>query len=312
MGDGQARGPTAQRLDDREALFQRRAEVLPSGHRVRHIQIVRPDAVPQQLLHQLLHGLRVVVDTLQQHGLRTEGATGAGELGEGFFGGGVELGRVVEVDVDEDRVVPGDHPTEVVGDSLRQVMRDTGVDADDLDMRDIAQVLEEVLETPVRQHQGVAAGEYDVADLGVLAQVLERRVELVERDLLRISDLAAARAKPTVGRADGADQEEDAVGIPVCDVRDRRIRIFAERVNDPVDDLVLVRRRDVLVPKGVAGLLDRSESRGCDSEVELVDRLLYRYAIDVLLAEGLNELVDRGQALLEYLLPLPHTHLAPT
>ncbi len=244
--------------------------------------------------------------------MRAEGATGAGELGEGLFGGGVELGRVVEVDVDEDRVVLGDHPTEIVGDPLRQVMRDAGVDADDLDVRDVAQVLEEVLETPVRQHQGVAAGEDDVANLGMLAQVLERRIELVERDLLRISDLAAARAKPTVGRADGADQEEDAVGVPVRDIRDRRILVLAERVDDSVDDLVLVGRGDVLIPKGVAGLLDRSERRGRDSEVELVDRLLHRYAIDVLLAEGLNELIDRRQALLEHLLPLPHTHLVPT
>ena len=54
------------------------AEMLGARHRIGHVQVVRADAVLEQLLHQLLHDLRIVVDPLQQDRLRAQRATGVG------------------------------------------------------------------------------------------------------------------------------------------------------------------------------------------------------------------------------------------
>ena len=66
--------------------------------------------------------------------------------------------------------------------------------------------------------------------------VLERRLVLVERDLLGIADLAAPRAEAAVARADRAHEEQHAVRIPVRDVRHRRVAVLVERVDHAVDD----------------------------------------------------------------------------
>ena len=66
---------------------------------------------------------------------------------------------------------------------------------------------------------------------GCARDVLERRVVLVERNLLRVADLAAPRAEAAVARADRADEEEHAVGIAVRDVRHRRVAVLVERVD---------------------------------------------------------------------------------
>src|SRR5919107_1048023 len=60
---------------------------------------------------------------------------------------------------------------------------------------------EDGLESPVIEQQRVAARHDDVADLGVLFEVLKRTLELRHRDLLRISHLAAAGAEPAVAGA---------------------------------------------------------------------------------------------------------------
>ena len=57
-------------------------------------------------------------------------------------------------------------------------------------------------------------------------EVLERRLELGHRDLLRIADLPPPGAEPAVGGADRGDQEERPVGIAVGDVRHRAVRIL--------------------------------------------------------------------------------------
>ena len=114
---------------------------------------------------------------------------------------------------------------------------------DDLDVRDRAELLEDVLQPAVAQHHRVAAAQDHVADLGVLAQVLERRIVLVERNLLRVADLAPPRAEPAVARAHRAHEEESAVRIPVRDVRHRRVAVLVERVDDAVDDVELLDRR---------------------------------------------------------------------
>jgi len=74
----------------------------------------------------------------------------------------------------------------------------------------------------------------------------------------------------------------------VRQVRDRRIRVLVERIDDAVLDDQLMGRRDVLDPERVAGAADELQRRRGDAEVEAVDRLLDRLAVDVLGAEALS------------------------
>src|ERR687895_196128 len=98
---------------------------------------------------------------------------------------------------------------------------DSAPDAYDFDVRYLSQLLKDVLETAVREHHRIATRENDVANLGVLTDVLERRVVLVERDLFGVANLAAASAEAAVGRTDGADEEQRAIRVAVRDVRHR-------------------------------------------------------------------------------------------
>ena len=188
------------------------------------------------------------------------------------------------------------HLAELRRDALGQVRRDAAADADDLDVRDRAQILEEILEAPVAQHHRIAAGHDDVANLRMLADVLERRVVLIERDLLRVADLAASRAEAAVARADRAHEEEHAIGIAVRDVRHRRVGVLVERVDDAVDDVELLDRRDVLIPHRVADALDLIERGRRDAHLEVLERRLQRLDIDDVVAELLGQLVQRGDA----------------
>src|SRR5678815_5776608 len=198
------------------------------------------------------------------------------------------------------------HLTEFRRDAGRQVRRDPTAEADNLDVRDLTQALEEVLEPPVGEHHRVAARHDHVADLRVLAEILEGRLVLVERDLFGVADFAAARAEPAVRRADGTHQEECPVGISMRDVRDRRVTVFVERVDHAVDDVELLDRGHVLLPHRVPDLLDRAQDVRRETHLEIVERRLQAIDIDDVGPVPISELVEGIDALVEDLLPVTH------
>lgn len=70
----------------------------------------------------------------------------------------------------------------------------------------------------IGQKEGIAAAEEDIADFGVLADVLQSGLELgVKVVVLGIRDKPAAGAVAAIGSATVCDEEEDAVGIAVND-----------------------------------------------------------------------------------------------
>ena len=101
-------------------------------------------------------------------------------------------------------------------------------DADDLDVRNRAKLLEEILQSSVAQHHRVPAAHDYVADLGMLAQILKSRLVLIERNLLRIAHLATSCAEPAIRGADRTHEKQRAVRIPVCNVRHRRVAVLIE------------------------------------------------------------------------------------
>jgi hypothetical protein len=98
---------------------------------------------------QPLHGLDVVVDALEQHRLVVERDARARELVAGPQGLRGELARVVEVDVDPQRVVLLQHLAQLVVDALREGHGHAAADADDLEVRDGPQLREDALELGV-------------------------------------------------------------------------------------------------------------------------------------------------------------------
>jgi hypothetical protein len=263
-------------------------------------------------VHQLHHHFRVVVDALEQHCLAAERYTGSRQAIERGDRRRSQLARVIEVRVHEDRMVLLDHLAELRRDTLRQVRGDPASDTNDLDVRDRAKLLEDVLQPPVAQHHGISAAQNHVADLGVLTEIRERRIELIERNLFRIADLATPRAEPAIGGAHRADEKQRAVRIPVRDVRHWRIAILIEGVDDAVDDVELLHGRDVLIPHRIAHFLDLLESSGSDSHLEVVECRLQRLDVDDVVAELFRQLLQTRDALiLDDLLPIAHACTTP-
>ena len=87
-----------------------------------------------------------------------------------------DLVRMVEVEVDPERVVLLEHLAQLVVDPLRQEDRHARADPDDLDVGDLAEAAKDLLEQLRGEGQAVAAGDQDVADLRRPAQVLELRL----------------------------------------------------------------------------------------------------------------------------------------
>ena len=126
---------------------------------------------------------------------RRQLVAGAGELGRDLVG-------VVEVDVDPDRVVLGEHLAQLVVDPLRQEDRHPGADPDDLDVGDLAQAAEDALEQLRGEGQAVAARDEHVADLRRAADVVELRLVVAAVEVLgRVADDPAPGAVPAVRRA---------------------------------------------------------------------------------------------------------------
>src|SRR5439155_14906837 len=92
-----------------------------------------------------------------------------------------QLTRVIEVGVHEYRMIFLHHLAELRRDPFRQMRGNSASDADDLDVRNSAKLLEEILQSSIAQHHRVPAAHDYVADLGVLAQILKSRLVLIER-----------------------------------------------------------------------------------------------------------------------------------
>ncbi len=263
-------------------------------------------------MHQLHHHLGVVVDSLEQHRLAAERDAGSRQAVQRGNGGRRQLARVIEMRVHEDRVVLLHHLAEFRRNPLRKVRGDATSDPDDLDMRDRAKLLKEIFQSPVAQHHRIATAHDDVADLRVLAEILERRIVLIERDLLGITDFAPSRAEAAVGRANRAHQKECAVRIPVSDVRHRRVAVLIERINHAVDDVELFDGRHVLIPHRIAHFLDLLESSGSDPHLEVVESGLQSLDVNDVAPELFGQLLETRDALiLDDLLPIAHACTTP-
>ncbi len=252
----------AQALHDLEALADRRPEVAGALDEVALVQVVRPDPVRDELVDQRALDVDAVVDAREQHALVADRQAGPRQLVDRARDLGRDLVGVVEVQVDPERVVLLEHLAQLVVDALRQEDRDAAADADDLDVRDLAQAAQDLLEQLRRKGQAVAAGDQDVADLRRPAQVLELRLVVAAVEVLgRVADDARPRAVPAVRRALRRDEHQDPVRVAVDEPGHRGVAVLGERVlHHRGEGVVLGRDRDDLAADGVVGVVGVDEA----------------------------------------------------
>src|SRR2546427_7913320 len=123
--------------------------------------------------------------------------------------------RVVEVRVDVQRVVLLQDRAQRRRDPLREMARHAAPDPDDLDMIDRPEPSADLVDPAVGEEERVAPRQDDVADLRVLLEIPERPLELAHRDLVGVSDFAAARAGTAAGRAHRPGREQRAGWVAV-------------------------------------------------------------------------------------------------
>ena len=185
----------AQPLHDLEALADRRPEVPGSLDQVALVQVVGPDPVRDELVDERALDVDAVVHAGEQDALVADRQAGLGQLVDRARDLRRDLVRMVEVEVDPERVVLLEHLAQLVVDPLRQEDRHPRADPDDLDVGDLAEAAQDRLEQLRRERQAVAAGDQHVADLRGPAQVLELGLVVAAVEVLgRVADDPRPRA----------------------------------------------------------------------------------------------------------------------
>ena len=136
----------AQPFHDLDPLADRGAEMARALDQVALVDVVGPDAVLDQPMNERPHDVDAVVDPGEQYRLIAERDAGAGDPVGGAGDFGRDLVGMVEMEVHPKRVVLGEHVAQLVVDALRQEDRHARSDADDLDVRDLAQAAQDRLE----------------------------------------------------------------------------------------------------------------------------------------------------------------------
>ncbi len=168
------------------------------------------------------HDGPVVIDLTEQDRLVAQGNAGIGQAPQGVTRFGGQLPGMVGVDADEKRVVSAEHGAELRGNALGQENGDAGADAEELDMRNGAQLAEQKVELLVAQQEGVAPAQQHVPDCGMAADIIHLAVELrMEVVAGGIADEARAGAIAAIGGTPIGDQKKDAVGVAVDQSRHR-------------------------------------------------------------------------------------------
>ena len=168
-----AAGVAAQALHDLEALADGRPEMAGALDQVALVEVVRPDPVLDQLVDERALDVDAVVDAGQQDRLVADRQAGPGQLVDRPADLRRDLVRVVEVEVDPQRVVLLEHLAQLVVDPLGQEDGHPRADPDDLDVGDLAQAAQDRLEQLRGEGQAVAAADQHVPDLRRPAQVVE-------------------------------------------------------------------------------------------------------------------------------------------
>src|SRR6267378_1656022 len=117
----------------------------------------------------------------------------------------------------------------------------------------------------IRQEQGVAAGENDVAHFGMLAQVGNGLFEFAFLEESWFPNQPFSRAEPTINRTLVRHHQQDTIRIAMDKMWDWTHEVFLERIILRFEVVHLSDIRDHLFPNGVALFFHRRHHRGGNS-----------------------------------------------
>ena len=262
-GHAVAAGVTAQALDDLDTLAEGCAEVLQTHRQVALVDVVRTYTYLDDLMHELLHHVNAVVDTAQQHALVAQGDTGVGQHLASTAGLGSHLVGMVEVGIDPDGMILLQHVAQLGRDALRAHDGSAGTQANDLDVRNLPQLRDDILKSLIAHHQSVTAREQDVTHGGRVADILESLLDAIDAALVvGLTGKAATGAVTAVHRAHVGDQEQHAIGITVCQAGRGRILILMQGVEQIGSDLMCLKAGgDALAAHGIVRIIGIDEAQ---------------------------------------------------
>ena len=251
-----------QAADDFHAFGDGGAEVFGAGDRVALIDVVRLDPHLHQVVDETPHDVGVVVHALEQDRLRAQRDASVRQQAARLLRFVAAFVGVQEVQAHPERVVLAQHARELGRDALRQNGRDLCAEADDLNVRDGAEVRKDEFDPVVAQGQRVAAGDQHVADLRLAPDVVEDHLEAARAGGDRaMADHAGTRAVAAVGRTEVGRQQQHPVGIAVDQSGNRALMLFAERVVRFARATPhLVHRRDHRAADGLVRIRGRDET----------------------------------------------------
>ena len=222
-----------QRAQQRLPVLDAGAQMRGPGREVAMMQVVGLDAVLDERAHQRAERIRIVIDAAQQHALAQHRDAGIDDPRAGRARLLGQLARMVGMQHHVGALARRLECTNECGrNPVRRHHRHAAVHAHDLDVLDRTQRAHDFAQPPRRQDQRIAAGQDDLPDVGMRADVIERRRQRGARQRLPAArpDHLAAEAEPAIDRTHVHELEQYAVGIAMHDAFDRTVRVVADRI----------------------------------------------------------------------------------
>ena len=205
--------------------------MLDALHQIALEQVVGTHADLDQTAEQFLQHLGIVVDAPQQDRLVPHRDARVRQPRAGRLRVRREFHRMVEVRVDEDRVVLAQHRHEFGRDAHRQHHRRPRSHADDVDGGHGAHGADHFFQRRRRHGEGIAPRDHDVPYLAMDRKVVRHLRQMRRGDAtLLLPGHALACAVPAVGRARRGRDQQRAVRIAVHEARHDRILLFSEGI----------------------------------------------------------------------------------
>ena len=187
------------------------------------------------------------------------------------------------------------HGAQLGGDTLGAHNGGAGAQTDDLHVGDGADALDDVLQDLIGDHQGVTAGQQDIADLGMSGHVVDALVDLLHGHFaVVLTGEAAAGAVTAVHGALVGDQQQHAVRITVGQAGGGGVGILVQGIGILVIGILqLLSAGDSHLADGIEGIvqIDQGQVVGGNSHAQLAQSLA-----DALLLIG-----SQGHVLLQIL-----------
>lgn len=287
-GNAIAAGVAAQTLDDFDTLAYGGAEMGQTHGKIANIDVVRTNADANEILNKLFHHMYAVVDACKQNTLVAEGnacvckhLTCALALFGDFIG-------MVEMRVQPNGMVLFEHCAKLRGDPLRHDNRGSAAETDDFNMGHFAQLADDVFKLFVALHECVAAGKKNIANFGMIADIVETFLDLaIGNGGIMLPRKPAAGAVTAVHGALVGDKEQDPVRITMSQTGHGGIRVLMKGVKLVLGSLIkLCRGRNALTTNGIIGIVrvDEGEIIGSDRHAERAEA--FRNALFFLGSQG--------------------------